>query len=238
MSKVSIVNYSSGSNVSLLEEVCFIARVSNPKNQNNHENDGKLIKYLIDNKHWSPFEMVNICLKIQTTRDISRQLLRHRSFSFQEFSQRYSKDMDAPILRESRLQDKKNRQNSLPNENSDLQNQWLEKQKEVIQKSQDTYQWALEKGIAKEQARVVLPEGNTSTTLFVNGNLRSWIHYIQVRSEKSTQKEHRILALECCSVIKTIFPPIEQFLNLSADEISELATMSFPHSKGHYLSSL
>ena len=235
MSKVAIVNYSTGSNISLLEEICYIARVSNPKNQNNHQNDEKLVKYLIDNKHWSPFEMVNICLKIQTTRDISRQILRHRSFSFQEFSQRYSQDMDPSIIRESRLQDRKNRQNSLPNSNEQLQNEWVNKQKEIIKTSQETYQWAVQNGIAKEQARVVLPEGNTSTTLFVNGNLRSWMHYIQIRSEKSTQKEHRLLALECCSVIQSIFPPIEQFLNLNAGEISELMTKTNSHSKGHYL---
>ena len=210
---VSLVNYSKGKNDNLLEEICYIARVSNPKNQHNHENDEKLIKYLIKHKHWSPFEMVNICLKIETTRDISRQILRHRSFCFQEFSQRYSSDISDPILRECRLQDKKNRQSSLKNDDVTLENEWNEKQHEIIKLSSEYYQWALFNGIAKEQARSILPEGNTPTVMYMNGTVRSWIHYIQLRSGNGTQKEHRLIAIECAKAIEPIFPFIDQFIS-------------------------
>ena len=210
---VTLINYSKGKNDNLQKEICYIARVSNPNNQNNHSNDEKLIKYLIGHKHWSPFEMVNICLKIETTRDISRQILRHRSFSFQEFSQRYSSDISDPIIRECRLQDKKNRQSSLKNDDMKLEKEWIEKQNEIIQLSSQYYKWALFNGIAKEQARSILPEGNTHTVMYMNGTLRSWIHYIQLRSGNGTQKEHRLIAIECAKAIEPIFPFIDQFIS-------------------------
>jgi len=192
----------------LLQLVAFSARVSNPDNQYNQETAEKLVKYLIKNKHWSPLEMVNVCLEIETTRDIARQILRHRSFSFQEFSQRYAnptKDMEF-VTREARLQDNKNRQNSIDIDDSDLQKQWNSRQQNVIDEALKTYQWAIENGIAKEQARVVLPEGNTKSRLYMNGTLRSWIHYIQLRAGHGTQKEHIEIAKACALVISEIFP--------------------------------
>ena len=190
------------------ELVAFCARVSNPSNQLNTETSEKLIKYLIKNAHWSPLEMVNACLEIETTRDIARQILRHRSFSFQEFSQRYAnpvKDLEF-VTREARLQDPKNRQNSIETKDSEIINRWNEKQEEVIDLAVNAYNWAIESGIAKEQARSVLPEGNTVSRLYMNGTLRSWIHYIQLRGANGTQKEHMEIAKACAEVINTIFP--------------------------------
>lgn len=196
--------------------VAFCARVSNPGNQLNSETAPKLIKYLMKHKHWSPFEMVNVCLEIITTRDIGRQILRHRSFSFQEFSQRYAVVGDAQsgldyTIRECRLQDEKNRQNSVPVNKDDIEQAylahlWEKKQKELVGMADDLYKWALLNGIAKEQARAVLPEGLTNSRMYVNGTLRSWIHYIETRAGNGTQKEHMLIAQECAKVIAKIFP--------------------------------
>lgn len=189
--------------------VAYCARVSNPSNQINSETAERLLKYLVKHKHWSPFEMVSVCLEIETTRDIARQFLRHRSFSFQEFSQRYADIRDLSdnfVLREARLQDQKNRQNSVDVEDAVLQEQWATIQQGVINASKEAYKWAIERGIAKEQARAVLPEGNTVSRLYANGTLRSWIHYIDLRSDNGTQKEHREIAVECAKVIAQIFP--------------------------------
>ena len=190
------------------ELVAFCARVSNPSNQLNTETSEKLIKYLIKNAHWSPLEMVSACLEIETTRDIARQMLRHRSFSFQEFSQRYAnpvKDLEF-IIRDARLQDPKNRQNSIENEDEEISKSWKEKQENLINEATNAYNWAIENGIAKEQARSVLPEGNTVSRLYMNGTLRSWIHYIELRSANGTQKEHMEIAIACAEVINEIFP--------------------------------
>lgn len=189
------------------ELIAYCARVSNPSNQLNNQTADKLLNYLSKHKHWSPFEMASATLEIETTRDIARQFLRHRSFSFQEFSQRYAdptKDLDF-VIREARLQDNKNRQNSLETDNLALQSFWENYQKKVIQVATDAYTWAIENGIAKEQARCVLPEGNIGSRLYVNGTIRSWIHYIEVREHESTQKEHRLLATEIAKAIKEIF---------------------------------
>jgi thymidylate synthase (FAD) len=207
---VQLVSCSHRENMSLTDIVCFCARVSNPTNQMNTETNGRLIQYLIKNHHWSPFEMVSICLEITTTRDIARQMLRHRSFSFQEFSQRYAEVGNSFYPREARLQDTTNRQNSLECEDSNLKTEWLEKQNELADQSYRMYQWALDNGIAKEQARAVLPEGMIESKLYMNGTLRSWIHYIQLRRTQGTQKEHREIALECAKVIETIFPMIRE----------------------------
>jgi thymidylate synthase (FAD) len=195
------------------ELIAFCARVSNPSNQFNTETSEKLIRYLTKHKHWSPLEMVSACLEIETTRDIARQILRHRSFSFQEFSQRYAdptKDLNF-VIREARLQDTKNRQNSVElNLNDDEQRQiayqWENLQRDLIQKSKDVYEWAVSKGIAKEQARAVLPEGLTVSRMYMNGTLRSWVHYIELRSANGTQKEHMDIAKECAKVIAEVFP--------------------------------
>jgi len=194
------------------ELIAYCARVSNPSNQLNTDTSEKLIKYLIKHAHWSPLEMVSACVEIETTRDIARQILRHRSFSFQEFSQRYAdptKDLFF-VVREARLQDPKNRQNSVELEatigNAMLQDQWRDKQLELIALAKETYEWAVSKGIAKEQARVVLPEGNTVSRLYMNGTLRSWIHFIELRSANGTQKEHQLVALACAKAIAAIFP--------------------------------
>jgi len=197
----------------LQELIAFCARVSNPSNQYNTETSEKLINYLIKNAHWSPLEVVNICMEVETTRDIARQILRHRSFSFQEFSQRYAnptKDLSF-VLREARLQDPKNRQNSIDIEeetlfNDNLKEQWKWHQQDVIESAQKAYNWAISVGIAKEQARAVLPEGLTMSRMYVNGTLRSWIHFIEVRSGNGTQKEHMEIARECAKVISEIFP--------------------------------
>ena len=207
-SSVNIISYTNGEKANLQELVAYTARVSNPDNQDNAETADKLLKYLIKHKHWSPFEMVNICLEIKTTRDIARQILRHRSFSFQEFSQRYAVAQDF-TLREARMQDNKNRQKSIENADIDLQKTWERKQQGVIDEAKQAYQWALDKGIAKEQARAVLPEGNTMSTLYVNGTLRSWIHYIELRKDAGTQKEHRVVAEKCLEQIVRIVPLLQ-----------------------------
>lgn len=194
------------------EFVAYVARVSNPSNQNNHLSAGKLLKYLAKHKHWSPFEMVDVIMEIETTRDIGRQILRHRSFSFQEFSQRYAdpvKDMGF-VEREARLQDNKNRQNSIETDDAALQASWETYQKNHIIATQNLYKWAIENGIAKEQARSVLPEGLTMSRMYMKGSLRSWIHYCQVRMDPSTQKEHREIAEACWNEILTIFPSLSE----------------------------
>jgi thymidylate synthase (FAD) len=194
------------------ELVAYCARVSNPTNQLNTDTSEKLIKYLIKHQHWSPLEMVSACLEIETTRDIARQILRHRSFSFQEFSQRYAdptKDLSF-VLRDARMQDPVNRQNSIPlgaiPADTIIANEWRDKQVELITLAKETYDWAVSKGIAKEQARAVLPEGNTVSKLYMNGTLRSWIHWIQLRSGNGTQLEHQEIAIVCAEVIAKIFP--------------------------------
>ena len=197
---------SSQSDKSMIDMVAYCARVSNPANQHNTETNEKLLNYLIKHHHWSPFEMVSICLEIQTTRDIARQMLRHRSFSFQEFSQRYAIADLGSVVREARLQDKKNRQNSIETDDAVLCTKWEEKQKDLNNSAVEAYQWAIEQGIAKEQARAVLPEGLTLSRLYMNGTLRSWIHYIQLRTQLDTQKEHREIALMCAKAISDIFP--------------------------------
>jgi len=217
---VRIVSYSQplrGEDSNLINAqdlVAFCARVSNPSNQLNTETSDKLIRYLVKNKHWSPLEMVSVCLEVVTTRDIARQLLRHRSFSFQEFSQRYAdpvKELNF-VTREARLQDPKNRQNSIEIHNKLLQEQWVSYQQEVIDLAREKYEWAIRSGIAKEQARVVLPEGLIESKLYVNGTLRSWIHYIQLRSANGTQKEHIEIAKACATVISDIFPLADEFV--------------------------
>ena len=197
------------------ELIAFCARVSNPSNQFNMDTADKLIRYLIKHKHWSPLEMVSACLEIETTRDIARQILRHRSFSFQEFSQRYAdptKDLDF-VLRDARLQDEKNRQNSVETEDAALKAWWDAKQKFIIDTVKQTYAEAIEKGIAKEQARAILPEGNTVSRLYMNGTLRSWIHFIDLRSANGTQKEHMEVARECAKIIAEAFPMATDFIN-------------------------
>lgn len=194
------------------ELIAYCARVSNPTNQFNTETSEKLIKYLIKHQHWSPLEMVSACIEITTTRDIARQILRHRSFSFQEFSQRYAdptKDL-AFVTREARKQDPKNRQNSIELNatlgDANLQEEWAYRQREIIKLSRETYEWAINNGIAKEQARAVLPEGLIESRLYMNGTLRSWVHFIELRSGNGTQKEHQEIAKACASVISSIFP--------------------------------
>lgn len=210
------INYVNG----VQDLIAFCARVSNPSNQMNTETSDKLIQYLVNHKHWSPFEMASATLEIETTRDIARQILRHRSFSFQEFSQRYADPKefgDQFVLREARFQDSKNRQNSieLDMSNSDhilISKEWEQKQRDVYDAAQEAYNWAISNGIAKEQARCVLPEGNTKSRLYIAGTIRSWIHYIDVRTEEGTQKEHREIAYECAKAITKIFPIINSFV--------------------------
>lgn len=197
------------------ELIAFCARVSNPSNQFNLETSEKLIRYLTKHQHWSPLEMVSACLEITTTRDIARQILRHRSFSFQEFSQRYAdptKDLDF-VIREARLQDTKNRQNSIEVDDPALEAWWNAKQKFIIETVKSTYAEAIEKGIAKEQARAILPEGNTVSRLYMNGTLRSWVHFIELRSANGTQLEHQLIAKECAKVIADVFPMAGEFVS-------------------------
>jgi thymidylate synthase (FAD) len=201
------------------ELIAYCARVSNPNNQSNTETSERLIRYLVKHQHWSPLEMVSACLEITTTRDIARQILRHRSFSFQEFSQRYAdptQDLSF-VVREARLQDTKNRQNSVELGDSDndnlLKESWRKKQEFVIAAAKDAYTWAVENGIAKEQARAVLPEGNTVSRLYMNGTLRSWVHFIELRSAHGTQKEHQDVARACAEVIAKIFPMVTEFVH-------------------------
>jgi len=196
--------------------IAYCARVSNPSNQMNKETSEKLIRYLTKHGHWSPLEMVNACLEIQTTRDIAHQIVRHRSFAFQEFSQRYAnpeEQGDMFTYSEARLQDTKNRQNSIETDDEYLQGQWSDLQEEIADQSKEVYDWAIEHGIAKEQARKVLPEGVTKTTLYMNGSLRSWVHYIELRSGHGTQKEHMEVARACAATIEPIFPMIKEFVN-------------------------
>jgi thymidylate synthase (FAD) len=196
------------------ELIAYCARVSNPSNQFNSETSEKLIRYLVKHAHWSPLEMVSACVEITTTRDIARQILRHRSFSFQEFSQRYAdptKDLKF-VTREARLQDPKNRQNSVEVEDQLLQNEWYRAQQRVIYAAQREYEWAIANGIAKEQARAVLPEGLIESRLYMNGTLRSWIHFIELRSGNGTQKEHQLIALACAKAIAAIFPMSESLV--------------------------
>lgn len=214
---VKLISYSTAS-PEFLEEVsgatvqdlvAYCARVSNPSNQTNKETAEKLLRYLIKHKHWSPLEMVSVCMEIETTRDIARQILRHRSFSFQEFSQRYAdptKELKFET-KEARLQDPKNRQNSV-REGVDLMlsKKWNDMQHDIIEQCNTAYKWAIDNGIAKEQARAVLPEGLTMSRMYMNGTLRSWIHYIELRSANGTQKEHMDIALACAKVISSIFP--------------------------------
>jgi thymidylate synthase (FAD) len=194
----------------------YMARVSNPANQDKHETAPKLIKYLIKNKHWSPLEMVNVCVEIETTRDIARQILRHRSFSFQEFSQRYAVSEGFIQDSQARLQDTKNRQNSLYSDDISLQNWFEGAQRRIMEEAKFLYSSALEKGIAKECARVLLPEGLTVSRMYMNGTLRSWLHYIDIRCEKATQKEHRDVADQCRDIIFAEFPSIKDVLNEQA----------------------
>lgn len=217
--KVSLVSSSTPSAelqaqgiVNCQELVAYCARVSNPANQTNTETSEKLIRYLIKHAHWSPLEMVSACLEIETTRDIARQILRHRSFSFQEFSQRYAVADLGVEYKEARLQDAKNRQNSIEVDNPELQDLWEEKQAQVVLASKQAYDWALNNGIAKEQARAVLPEGITTSRLYMQGTLRSWLHYIELRSGPETQKEHREIARSAAAALATIFPMITEFL--------------------------
>ncbi len=223
---VKLISYSRSTNIYRDDElentiqydltglISYCARVSNPSNQMNEETSEKLIKYLIKNKHWSPFEMVNVCLEIETTRDISRQILRHRSFSFQEFSQRYADPTENEfVTREARLQDKKNRQNSIELDyESELHHAWYTKQQMIIHESEMAYKWAIKNGIAKEQARAVLPEGLTLSRMYMNGTLRSWVHYIELRTGNGTQKEHREIARECAIEIAKVFPLIYEYI--------------------------
>jgi len=213
--KVSLVSYSkTDDDKSITDIVAYCARVSNPNNQMNTATNPKLLDYLIKNKHWSPFEMVSICLEIEGTRDIIRQILRHRSFSFQEFSQRYAVADLGFERKEARLQDTKNRQNSLETDDTALSNEWMARQDNLIMCAKENYYWALEHGIAKEQARSVLPEGMTLSRIYMNGTLRSWIHYIELRSGNGTQKEHRDIAIACAKAIDAIFP-ISELLTLN-----------------------
>ena len=213
--KTKLISYSQGTDgKNVLEQVAYAARVSNPANQNNNDTAEKLIRYLIQNQHWSPLEMVSVCIEIETTRDIARQILRHRSFSFQEFSQRYAVADLGWDLREARLQDTKNRQNSIDTDNTELQSDWKIKQINLIAQVNETYNWAINNGIAKEQARAVLPEGITLSRLYMNGTLRSWVHYIHLRSANGTQKEHQDVAIACAKAIEPVFPMIMEFVNV------------------------
>ena len=203
------------SDLSLTKQVAYVARVSNPSSQiNNIDACEKLVRYLITHKHWSPFEMVSLALEIVTSRDIARQMLRHRSFTFQEFSQRYADPTLelGLIAREARMQDMKNRQNSLPTTDEDLKQNWTKMQEDVIAGSIRAYQWAVRKGVAKEVARAVLPEGMMQSRIYMSGTLRSWMHYVQLRSGNGTQLEHRIVARECAEAIAPVFPEIIDFI--------------------------
>jgi thymidylate synthase (FAD) len=205
---------SSGDN--LLEDIALMARVSNPANQHNTETSGKLVKYLIKHNHWSPFEMASITMEINTTRDIAHQIVRHRSFAFQEFSQRYAEpsEMGYPFeLRECTMQDTTNRQNSIQSTDNIVEATWILRQKKVIAAAETAYNWAIENGIAKEQARSVLPEGLTKTRLYMSGTVRSWIHYVDVRTTPGTQKEHMEIARQCAYEINSVFPLIKDFVH-------------------------
>jgi len=219
MTSVKLISYSKAPEGLGLDDcqelIAYCARVSNPSNQMNSETSEKLIKYLIKHAHWSPLEMVSACLEINTTRDIAHQIVRHRSFSFQEFSQRYADPAEFGnqfVIRDARLQDEKNRQNSIETDDLQLHAKWENHQRDVIDAAKKAYEWAIENGIAKEQARAVLPEGNTKTRLYMNGTLRSWIHYIELRGANGTQKEHMEIAHACAKVIADIFPLAEDLV--------------------------
>jgi len=219
MTSVKLISYSKAPEGLGLDDcqelIAYCARVSNPSNQMNSETSEKLIKYLIKHAHWSPLEMVSACLEINTTRDIAHQIVRHRSFSFQEFSQRYADPAefgDQFVIRDARLQDEKNRQNSIETDDLQLHARWENHQRDVIDAAKKAYEWAIDNGIAKEQARAVLPEGNTKTRLYMNGTLRSWIHYIELRGANGTQKEHMEIAHACAKVIADIFPLAEDLV--------------------------
>jgi len=206
----------SSSHDNLIEEIAMMARVSNPSNQNNSKTSEKLVKYLIKHKHWSPFEMVSLTLEIDTTRDIAHQIVRHRSFAFQEFSQRYADPaaMGFPYeLRETRMQDEKNRQNSIETDDELINRHWIQQQKRVMDVADGVYKWAIGVGIAKEQARAVLPEGLTKSRLYMAGTLRSWIHYVDVRTTPGTQKEHLEIARQCGHIIEPFFPMMKEFIH-------------------------
>jgi len=211
---MKVVSFSYHEEKTLEDQIAYCARVSNPTSQENNLNNQKLISYLMEHGHWSPFEMVNVCLEIETSRDIARQILRHRSFSFQEFSQRYSMPSLELQRREARLQDTKNRQNSMVTDDESLKQKWNEKQEDVANAAHEAYSWAIQNGIAKEQARAVLPEGMTKTRMYMNGTIRSWIHYIQARSGEDTQKEHREVAIACAHAISPLFPMILSFIKV------------------------
>ena len=219
--KAKLVSYSQPDKDTVFTEwtpndlIAYAARVSNPSNQNNRDTSEKLLRYLIKHKHWSPFEMASACLEINTTRDIARQILRHRSFSFQEFSQRYANPVEELefVTREARMQDDKNRQNSIEIDDWDIENEWHKEQRKIIKVCQKVYKNAIKKGIAKEVARAVLPEGLTKSRMYVNGTIRSWIHFIELRSANGTQKECMEVARECAKAITKIFPMIEDFCN-------------------------
>lgn len=203
----------------ILDLIAYCARVSNPSNQHNTDTSDKLIKYLVKHKHWSPFEMANATLEIETTRDIARQILRHRSFTFQEFSQRYAdptKDLSF-TTREARLQDQKNRQNSIETDDEVIKDLWEKMQDNIIREAKVAYTWAVSSGIAKEVARAVLPEGLTMSRMYVNGTIRSWLHYIDIRSDVATQKEHREIAVACAKAIAEIFPMVTEFTHAEED---------------------
>ena len=212
MQSVKLISCSSND---VLNDIAYTARVSNPSNQNNTKTSEKLVRYLIKHGHWSPFEMVSATLEIETTRDIARQIIRHRSFAFQEFSQRYAEvgDLGVPTFREARGQDPKNRQNSIRLESGPLHNEWLTKQRNLWEAAKTAYDWAISQGIAKEQARAVLPEGITPSRLYMAGTIRSWIHFVQLRSGNGTQLEHSRVAVECAEVLSEIFPMIVEFVD-------------------------
>lgn len=207
MNTVKIIAWTQGPAMDPQEFIAYCARVSNPSNQNNTETSGKLLKYLVKNSHWSPFEMAGVTMEINTTRDIGRQILRHRSFSFQEFSQRYANPTDMGFMtREARLQDAKNRQNSIETNNERIQEEWKEVQEHAINNAVASYHWAIEHGIAKEQARAILPEGLTMSKMYMYGTLRSWIHYCNLRRGNGTQKEHKEIAEKCWEQLLTVYP--------------------------------
>ena len=207
----TMINHETNNFMTAEQLIAYCARVSNPANQDNPDSE-RLLKYLVKNKHWSPFEMVHIVMEIQTTRDIGRQILRHRSFSFQEFSQRYAEVQEMSEPRETRLQDTKNRQNSIETDNNDLQNSWNLVQNEMLLAAKTYYEWAIKNGIAKELARAVLPEGLTMSRMYMSGSLRSWIHYCELRMANGTQKEHRELATQCWNIITEQFPSLKNVL--------------------------
>ena len=217
--QVKVVAYTQSNEFNTDDFIAYVARVSNPSNQNNTGTSDRLLKYLVKNKHWSPFEMANVVMEIETTRDIARQILRHRSFSFQEFSQRYAdptKDLGF-VHREARLQDTKNRQNSIETNDPHLQQEWEDKQWFITNVVRDTYEWAIDKGIAKEQARAVLPEGLTISRMYMNGTVRSWIHYCQLRCSNGTQKEHREIAIQCWNELIKIYPSLSNLIDFNTE---------------------